>query len=190
MRVLIVPEDPTLDQHVLKPVVERLFRDLGVRCRVDVLRDPHISGISQALDPGVIAGVILDNPMIDLFLLAVDRDCDRFGNTAKARDRCREHAGRLIAVVAREELEVWALALHRRDLGVRWQDVRAACDPKEDYWDPFIAGKRWLGTVGKGRKRAMRDLGAGWAGLLQVCDELGELRETIRGWLDARGAEA
>lgn len=27
MKVLIVPEDPTLDQHVLRPIVEHIFRE-------------------------------------------------------------------------------------------------------------------------------------------------------------------
>jgi hypothetical protein len=40
--------------------------------------------------------------------------------------------------------------------------------------------------AGGGRAWAMRELGAGWRGLLQVCPELQELRERIRGWLESR----
>lgn len=29
MRVLVVCEDPTNDQHIVKPVVERIFEDIG-----------------------------------------------------------------------------------------------------------------------------------------------------------------
>ena len=47
MRVLIIPEDPTLDQHVVKPVVQRIFSDLGRTARVDVLTDPHRQGMQQ-----------------------------------------------------------------------------------------------------------------------------------------------
>ena len=30
MKILVIPEDPMLDQYILKPVVERLFADLGL----------------------------------------------------------------------------------------------------------------------------------------------------------------
>jgi hypothetical protein len=41
-RVLVIPEDPTHDQYILKPVVEAMFRSLGKpNARVEVLKDPH-----------------------------------------------------------------------------------------------------------------------------------------------------
>jgi hypothetical protein len=42
--------------------------------------------------------------------------------------------------------------------------------------------------IGKGRKRAMRDLGAGFRGLLKVCPELAELKTAIQAWLKQRVA--
>lgn len=186
MRVLIVPEDPTLDQHVLKPVVQRIFADIGRSVRVDVLTDPHLMGISQTLSATTIAEVVQDNPMIDLFLLMVDRDCDRFGNTAKAEARKDEHPDKLIPCLACQEVEVWALALHRQDLPHRWTEVRAECDPKERYFDPFIEQQGWLETVGRGRKRAMRNMGRSWSGLLQVCPEIAELKMSIESWLETK----
>lgn len=106
MRVLIIPEDPTLDQYVLKPIVERIFGDLGKKARVDVLRDPHITGASQALDKDFIAEIVVDNPMIDLFLLMVDRDCDRMTHQAKVDARQGEHPQKLIGALAWQEVEV------------------------------------------------------------------------------------
>lgn len=121
--------------------------------------------------------------MIDLFLLVIDRDCDRAGHEAKARERESEHPARLIAALAWQEIEVWALALHRERLPDRWPAIRAECDPKERYWDPLVQAEGWLTTVGKGRKKAMRALGQGWTGLLQVCPEIKTLRERIEVWL-------
>lgn len=45
---MVVPEDPVLDQYVLKPIVEKLFVDLGRRARVQVLANPRLRGVSQA----------------------------------------------------------------------------------------------------------------------------------------------
>lgn len=132
------------------------------------------------------AGIVRDNPMEDLFILMVDRDCDRLGNTTKAATRVEEHPGRVLACLACEEVEVWMLALHRKQIGVPWTTVRGECDPKERFADPFIASRGWAALVGRGRKRAMRELGASWQGLLQVCPELRELHERIGTWAAAR----
>ncbi len=188
MKVLIIPEDPALDSHVLKPVVERIFAELGRVARVDVLTDPHLRGVAQALDADTVRQIVEDNRMVDLFLLMVDRDCDRDGNVAKAAGRVSAHAGKLLACLAEQEVEVWPLALHRDDVGAPWREVHAHCDPKEAYWDPFVAKKRWLGEVGKGRKRAMRELGAGWSGLLKLCPEIARLQDDIGAWLSGVGA--
>lgn len=70
MKVLIIPEDPTHDRFVLKPVVERLFEDLGRAARVEVLAEPHLRGVDQALDRETVQGIVADNPMIDLYPVA------------------------------------------------------------------------------------------------------------------------
>lgn len=186
MKVLIIPEDPTLDQHILKPIVERIFTDHGLKARVEVLRDPHLRGVDQALARDIVAGIIRDNPMEDLFILMVDRDCDRLGNSTKAATRLAEHPGRLLVCLACQEVEVWMLALHRKEIDASWSTVRDECDPKERFADPFIASRGWSALVGRGRKRAMRELGAAWPGLLQVCPELGELHGQIGRWASAR----
>jgi hypothetical protein len=93
VRALILLEDPTLDQYVVRPVVERIFSDLGVTGSVEVLRDPHLAGAKQALDKDIVAAVVADNRMVDLFVLVVDRDCDRQMHANKAAARCAEHPG-------------------------------------------------------------------------------------------------
>jgi len=186
VKVLIITEDPTLDQHIVKPIVQAIFQDLHRPASVEVLKDPHISGAAQALDQGLVAEIVEDNPMCALFVLVVDRDCNREKHEEKAAARVQEHAGRLLAVLAWQEVEVWALGLHRRDLEVSWQVLRAHCDPKEAFFDPLVRKKKWTESVGRGRKTAMREIGKGWAGLQQVCPELGELSREINAWLQAR----
>jgi len=183
MKVLAIPEDPTLDQYILKPIVERLFRELRRPARVDVLQDPSLRGVAQALDRDMIAGIVADNPMIDLFLLVVDRDCDAKREPA-ARAREVEHPGRLLACVAIEEIEVWLLAIHKDDLGLRWPDVRADCHPKERYAEPFLAAHD---GPGRGRKAAMGPLaGRRWRSLTQLCPELGVLQHRLEQWFASR----
>ena len=182
MKVLIVPEDPTHDQFILKPVVERIFRDLQISARVDVLRDPHLRGVDQALVRQTLAEIVADNHMIDLFLVMVDRDCNRFNNRQRAREREVEHHEVLIACLAVEEVEVWMLALHRDRLGATWRAVRSDCDPKERYADTLLDQIGRSGP-GAGRKKAMRSLtGDSWTGLLGLCPEIAGLKQQIAAW--------
>ena len=178
MKVLIIPEAPSLDKYILKPIVERIFQDLERTARVDVLEEPHLKGVDQALDATIVAEIVRDNPMEDLFLVIVDGDCNRFKNVEKAASRVAEHSNKLIACLAVEEVEVWLLALHREKLSVGWSEVRAECDPKERFADPLldVLGRD---SPGRGRKGAMRVLGAKWKGLLGLCPEIDALKISI-----------
>jgi hypothetical protein len=184
LKVLVIPEDQTHDGFILKPVVDALVQDLGFKARVDVLPEPRLRGASDALDRDVVAGIVRDNPMTDLFLLCVDRDCDRRGHSQQARAREGEHAD-LLACVAVEEIEVWMLALHRAELADGWTTIRSECDPKERWAEPLL---RALGTSGPGagRKNAMRALRGQFRSLLSLCSELQELRERIEVWRTMR----
>lgn len=158
-----------------------LFQAVGRPARVEVLSDPHLRGAQQALNRDTLQAVIDDNPMIDLFLLVVDRDCDREGNVGRVAEREREFAGRLLGCVAIEEVEVWMLGLwEQKNLPASWKEIRAHCDPKETYGEPFL-GEAGLAThVGRGRKRAMDALAqGGMRRLLSRCEELRTLRDRL-----------
>lgn len=184
MKVLLIPEDQTVDQYIIKPVVESLLADLGkANARVDVLGEPRLRGAGQALDPTVVGQIVAENRMVDLFLLLVDRDCDREGNEARAAEREGEYAGRLIACCAWQEIEVWMLTAFkerlRAEFSVSWREVREECDPKERFAEPLLEGLGSSGP-GRGRKAAMR-----YVKLtdLMTCDELVALRERLRQFL-------
>jgi hypothetical protein len=182
VKVLIIPEDQLHDRYIACPVIQALLEDLGITARVDVLPEPRLRGFSQALDPKMIAAIVADNPMVDLFLLIVDRDCDRNGADAKASTIAARHAGRLLACVAIQELEVWMLALH---LQSEWSaEIRSHCDPKERWADPLLER---LGTEGPGagRKKAMRALKGKWRSLRSRCPELADLQAAIKAWREA-----
>ena len=48
-RVLIIPEDPTYNGYILKPIIERMFGELGKpAAHVVVLTNPRLRGYTQA----------------------------------------------------------------------------------------------------------------------------------------------
>lgn len=178
MKLLIIPEDQTQDGFIAQPILEAMLADLGIRGSVGVLPEPRLRGAGDALDQETVRTIIRDNPMVDLFVLVVDRDCNRKGHVEKAAAREAEHPGKLLACVALQELEVWLLALHRDRLADSWAQIRADCDPKERWAEPLL---QEIGAVGPGggRKKAMRALRGELRGLLARCEELAELKNRI-----------
>lgn len=182
MKVMVIPEDPTLDQYILKPIVEQLFKDLGRNARISVLSNPRLRGVAQALDAEILAGIVRTNPMIDLFLVLVDRDAEEKRH-ALGQQRAGEHPGRLFVCLAIEEVEVWMLAVHRDTLDAPWKSIREERDPKERFAHPFLADRAPPLSPGNGRKWAMEPLGQRWRGVLDVCPELSELKKLLTVWL-------
>ena len=75
MNVLIIAEDFRKDQFVLKPIIEKMFADIGKpRAKVLMCLDPLLGGIDQATDWERIHEILEMYPMVDIFLLVVDRD--------------------------------------------------------------------------------------------------------------------
>ena len=185
MKVMVIPEDPTHDQYILKPIVEQMFAGLGKSPRVQVLSNPRLHGVSQALSAPILADIVAMYPMVDLFLVLVDRDAEP-KRPSQAEERAQEHPDRLFVCLAIEEVEVWMLSLHRDSLDTAWTEVRAERDPKERFAQPFLAASAPKLSPGGGRVWAMRELGAKWKGVLKVCPELAELERTLQGWLTRR----
>lgn len=183
MKVLVIPEDPRLDQYILKPIVERIFADLRKSPRVTVLSNPRLRGVAEALNPDILTGIVANYPMSDLFLVLVDRDGDE-ARAAVASAREAEHPGRLFVCLAIEEIEVWMLA-SRPDAFV-WREVRAEIHPKERFAKPFLKERAPRLDPGQGRAWAMRELSGQWRGVLERCPEIKDLKRRIEAWLDAQ----
>jgi hypothetical protein len=184
VKVLVIPEDPNLDQHILKPVVEKIFADFGKAPRVTILFKPRLRGVAQALNGDILADIVATYPMSDLVLVLVDRDGDE-ARTAVARTRETEHSGRLFVCLAIEEIEVWMLAIHAETLGTSWREIRGEIHPKERFAEPFLQERAPKRGAGKGRAWAMKGLRGQWRGVLRRCPELEELKGRIEAWLEA-----
>lgn len=185
MKVLVIPEDPKLDQYVLKPVAEMIFATLGRSPRVTILFNPRLRGVAQALDATILAGIIADHPMNDLFLILVDRDGDQ-SRRERAAAREQEHSGKMLVGLAIEEIEIWMLAIHRDSLRFPWKEVRSEVQLKERFVTPFLRQRAPKLGPGKGRAWAMEGLGSHWRGVLRCCPELEELQQRIEDWLKSR----
>ncbi len=164
MNVIVIPEDFRKDQYILKPLFSRLFRRLGTRSvRVRVCQDPLLGGIDEALKLERLQEVIERYPMVDVFILCVDRD--GIVQRRQRLDRIEEEFGSsFFAESAWEELETWVLAGLDLPSEWHWGNVRAEVEVKEHYFDPLVAQRGLSDSPGGGRKvlgeEASRRIGA------------------------------
>lgn len=164
LKVLVVPEDFTKDEHILKPLVERILEDCGWKSRVQVCRDPNFQGVDAALKLKIWrASVVERYPMVDLFLLLVDRGGkdgreDTVGRIEQTLSSELQPRGRrFLAELARQEVEVFILAGHELPSDWSWRDIRADADVKNTYFSKFVALRGTAKHRPNGRKKLMAE---------------------------------
>jgi hypothetical protein len=177
-RVLIIPEDPTYNGYILKPIVERMLTELGKpNADVTVLTNPKLNGYPRAVI--AIRGDLIDRYRhFHLWLFLPDGD--RASGLSDLEGDLEGRGIRLICCAAMPELEAWLLAGHRDRLTLPWGQVRQHPHLKEDVFEPFLAQFGDGRSPGGGRERLVRETLANYRGLLSVCPELAELEDRLR----------
>lgn len=193
--MLVIPEDFRKDQYVLDPLVRALMEQVGCpRAKVVVCKDPLLGGLSAALDHGRIDEVLERYPMVDLFLLIVDRDGMAGRHAALAG--VEEHAATrltpargFIGECAWQELEVWLLAGHELPTAWSWTDVRAETNSKEIYYEPFARARGVVDQPGGGRKLLAQEAARRYDRVRRLCPEdVQRLEARVRAFIEALSA--
>lgn len=191
LNVLVIPEDFRKDQYILGPIVRKMLSEAGKpRAKVEVCKDPLLGGIDQATDWQRLEEVIEMYPMVQLFLLLVDRDGAagrRLGlSTLEQRAATKLGAGRtFVAENAWQEIEVWALAGQNLPEDWVWQEVRAEIHPKERYFEPLAAQRGLRDEPGEGRTTMGREAANQYARVRSRCKEdIQALEIRIKNWCE------
>lgn len=180
-RVLVIPEDPTYNGYILKPIVERMLTESGKpNAHVVVLTNPKMNGYAHAVS--VIRGDLIDRYRhFDLWLFLPDGD--RANNLALLESELADRGVHLFCCAAQPEVEAWLLAGYRDELPIPWPQVRQHPRLKEEVFEPFLKRFGDPRGTGSGRERLTREILSNYRGLLSVCPELGELEDRLRGFL-------
>jgi len=186
--VLVIPEDFRRDEHLLKPIVERLVDECRKQARVRVCRDPLLGGVHEALKwPRIREIVDRYRGMVHCFLLIVDRDGD--GARRRRLDQIEREANdylgsdRLfLAENAWQEIEVWALA-GVSDLPNHWTwaEVRGEPNAKEAYFEPYVV-LRGLATHPFGGRQVLgREAARNYVRIRRLCpDDVENIEKRLR----------
>jgi hypothetical protein len=191
VRVLVIPEDFRKDQYMLKPIIKAMLAEVGrSNAKVEVCHDPLLQGVRQALDWGRIEDIISRYPMVDLFLLCVDRDGESGRRTqldtieGRANDLLSSRSRKLLAENAWQEIEVWVLAGHDLPNEWNWADIRQERDPKEAYFLPFAQERGLLNEPGEGRRTLAEEAAHRYRRIRQLCPEdVAALDTRVQEWI-------
>lgn len=176
--VLVIPEDFTKDEHILKPLVERILEDCGKKPTVEVCRDPNFQGVNAALRIDSLRREVIPlYPMVHLFMLIVDRDgqpdrkqrTDEIETTLSAE--LKPKAKRFLAEVAWQEAEVFILAGLKLPADWRWADIRADADVKDTFFKRLVALRSTSKYPHDGRKKLMAESISNWQRIKSRCPE-------------------
>ena len=183
--VLVIPEDPVHNGHILKPLTKAVMADAGrPAAKVDVLSKPRVRGYDHAVR------IIRDDlpgrhRFKDLWLFFPDAD----KATGDAMRALEEHVTKqgipLLCCAARPEVEIYACAAFRDDIPGSWEEARDHPRMKEEIFKPLLDKHGDPRRPGEGRD-LMIDRSLGNLPLLfQLCPELQTLRDRIAAHLGA-----
>ena len=177
--VLVIPEDPTYNGYILRPLVSRLLQECGkANAGVKVLTDPKVSGFEHAC--GSMPDIVERYQHFHLLLFLPDADGkDRAGKFAKLESEAGKAGSKMICCAAVQEVESWLLAGHMNKLPRSWAEIRADVSVKENVFVPFLRKHGEPGQPGGGREALMRATLANYRGLLERCPELAGLQRRI-----------
>jgi hypothetical protein len=191
LNVLVVPEDPTYNGAIFKPLCERLFQECGrPRANIEVMANPRTNGYEDAkrLFPGSILDLYQHKHLV-LFLPDSDGE-DRSGEFARLEAVFEQQAVaiarpiRLICCAAVPEVEAWLLAGHhdKWEPDWQWRAMRSDRSIKENYFHPFLEKqlREKSGYPDEGRRQLMVESLRNYSGIKQRCPELQELEVRVR----------
>jgi hypothetical protein len=177
-KVLVVPEDPTHNGYILKPLVEALLADSGKPlARVTVLTRPRLTGYDHA------RRALLDElpaayRHFDLWLFFPDADRASAAAMSALERQLRDRGVTLFCCPAVPEVEIYACAGLRAELG-NWEAARSSKRFKEAFFDPLLARHGDARRAGQGRDQLIARSLQNLPLLMTLCPELRTLRDRI-----------
>jgi hypothetical protein len=178
-RVLVIPEDPTQNGYIPKPLVRAVVGDAGrPRARVEILSNPRIQGYDQAVR-AIREDLAARYWFWDLWLFFPDADRASWQAMRDLERTLEGQRVRLRCCPAQPEVEIYACAGFVRELREPWDQARADPRLKEQVFLPLLQARGDPDRPGQGRDLLIAEALQSLPGLYRLCPELRELRDRI-----------
>jgi hypothetical protein len=178
-KVLVIPEDPTYNGYILKPLVAKIMESIGrPNAFINVLTNPKLNGYEHA--KASLKDICKRYSHFDLVLFIPDNDCSQGRQDAlnKLSERLCGDGYKVVCVAALEEVETWLLSAHKNKIKTDWQTVKQDCSVKENYFYPFLE-QFGDNSPGGGREELMKEGLKRYRAMITLNPELKFLREEI-----------
>ncbi len=178
--VVIVPEDPTNNGYILKPLARAVLAACGKpNAKVSVLSNPRTSGYEHAKSL-LRSELIKRYRHVDLLLFLPDADGkDRSAEFASLEAEAMASGTNLVCCAAQQEVETWLLAGHMNHIEATWQQVRSDASVKENFFQPFLELYGDTRRPGGGREDLMNMTLSNYAGFKARCPEIEPLEQRL-----------
>jgi hypothetical protein len=178
-KVLVIPEDPTHNGYILKPLVEAILADAGKpNAKVTVLINPRLEGYDHAVK--AIRDELPDSyGFWDLWLFMPDGDRAKPEAMAKLEGDLAGHGIKLLCCPAQPEVEIYACVPYRGEIKAGWEAARKDVQFKEDVFAPLLAKHGDNRRAGGGRDLMIGETLKNRSALYQLCPELKHLHDRI-----------
>lgn len=177
-RVLVITEDPTYDEAILKPLMLRMLAECG-RTNARVLVRPRKARGFEHVTASI-PDIVFEYSHFDLMICIVDADGhDRSDRFRQITRQAAELGNTLLCCAAVQEIEAWLLAGHTGKLPAPWHEVRQEINVKERFFNAFLQEHGDPRRPSGGRGVLMEETLRNYKALLQRCPELAELQRAI-----------
>ena len=177
--VLVIPEDPLQNGHILRPLVREIMRDVGrPAAKVRLLTSPRFRGYDHAMQS--LRGEDLEvYDFMDLWLFFPDADKATDDAMRDLEEYLAAKGITLLCCAPRPELEIYACAAFRSEIREPWESVRRHPRMREDVFQTLLKRHGYARQRSEGRDRMINQSLKNLPLLYHLCPELGHLRGRI-----------
>lgn len=178
-KVLVIPEDPTHNGYILKPLVQAILADAGKpAAKVVVLPNPRLRGFDHARR--VIREELPDSyGFWNLWIFFPDADVAKASAMKDLECELERRKILLLCCPAEPEVEIYACAAFQSEIKMGWQNARRDLRLKEDIFEELLRIHGDDRRPGRGRDLMIAESLKNLPRLFKLCPELKDLRDRV-----------
>ncbi|MYE24648.1 MAG: hypothetical protein F4Y01_12020 [Gammaproteobacteria bacterium] len=189
-RVLVIPEDPTNNGYILKPLTKMVLAEAGrPSATVNVLTNPRLRGYDHAVR-AIREELAVRYRHMDLWLFFPDADRAKADAMRDLEESLESEGITLLCCPAEPEVEIYATVAYRNELDIPWQEARRHGSFKEDVFPPLLEAHGDHRRPGGGRSQMTIASLASRQSFFSRCPEVANLRDRIKQWRQLQALQA
>lgn len=179
-KVLVIPEDPTLNGYILKPLIEAVIEDAGKpKAKVTVLTNPRLEGYEHAVTEIRADALAERYGFWDMWIFVPDADRATPEIMVQLERDLAAKNVTLICSPAEPEVEIYTCVGYRKEISCGWEAARRHPRFKEEVFAPLLKKHGDPRRTGSGRDLMISQTLTNRAAMYQLCPELERLRQRL-----------